>query len=116
MGDFTDAVEGFDFGDGVARSWKTAAPSGAVAWQGRVAGVVVEKLRAVRPLTGHELPFLKQHQPGPDQDDAAERDAVPGDFLEARAIGESVSDIFRDAVGYRRDHEERKWRDWRRRA
>ena len=31
---------------------------------GRVAGVVVEKLRAVRPLTGHELPFLKQHSPG----------------------------------------------------
>jgi 5-methyltetrahydropteroyltriglutamate--homocysteine methyltransferase len=30
-----------------------------------VAGVVVEKLRVVRPLTGHELPFLKQHSPGP---------------------------------------------------
>ena len=29
-----------------------------------MAGVVVEKLRAVRPLTGHELPFLKQHSPG----------------------------------------------------
>ncbi|MGB9069750.1 MAG: hypothetical protein WCC21_14360, partial [Candidatus Acidiferrales bacterium] len=28
MGDFTDAVAGFDFGDGVARSWSTAAPSG----------------------------------------------------------------------------------------
>jgi len=62
MGDFTDAVEGFDFGDGLARSWKTAvagAPS-----LGRLAGVVVAKLRAVRPLTGHELPFLKQHSPG----------------------------------------------------
>jgi 5-methyltetrahydropteroyltriglutamate--homocysteine methyltransferase len=62
MGDFTDAVEGFDFGDGLARNWKTAvagAPS-----LGRLAGVVVEKLRAVRPLTGHELPFLKEHSPG----------------------------------------------------
>ena len=29
-----------------------------------MAGVVVEKLQAVRPLTGHELPFLKQHSPG----------------------------------------------------
>jgi 5-methyltetrahydropteroyltriglutamate--homocysteine methyltransferase len=64
MGDFTDAVEGFDFGDGVPRSWNTAAPSGPTLGKGRVAGVVVEKLRAVRPLTGHELPFLKQHAPG----------------------------------------------------
>jgi 5-methyltetrahydropteroyltriglutamate--homocysteine methyltransferase len=69
MGDFTEAVEGFDFGDGLARSWNTAVqgalvgpgPSGS---RGRVAGVVVEKLHAVRPLTGHELPFLKQHSPG----------------------------------------------------
>jgi 5-methyltetrahydropteroyltriglutamate--homocysteine methyltransferase len=65
MGDFTDAVEGFDFGDGVARSWKTAAPKAPSLGRGRVAGVVVEKLRAERPLTGHELPFLKQHSPGP---------------------------------------------------
>lgn len=64
MGDFTDAVEGFDFGDGVARSWKTAAVAAPSLGKGRVAGVVVEKLRAVRPLTGHELPFLKQHSPG----------------------------------------------------
>lgn len=64
MGDFTDAVEGFDFGDGVPRSWATAAPSGPTLGKGRVAGVVVEKLRAVRPLTGHELPFMKQHSPG----------------------------------------------------
>jgi 5-methyltetrahydropteroyltriglutamate--homocysteine methyltransferase len=64
MGDFTDAVEGFDFGDGVARSWNTAAPSGSTLGKGRVAGVVVEKLRAVRPLTGHEVPFMKQHAPG----------------------------------------------------
>jgi 5-methyltetrahydropteroyltriglutamate--homocysteine methyltransferase len=64
MGDFTDAVEGFDFGDGVARSWNTAAPTGPSLGKGRVAGVVVEKLRAVRPLTGHELPFMKQHSPG----------------------------------------------------
>jgi 5-methyltetrahydropteroyltriglutamate--homocysteine methyltransferase len=65
MGDFTDAVEGFDFGDGVARSWKTAQPAATTPMgRGRVAGVVVEKLRAVRPLTGHELPFLKKHSPG----------------------------------------------------
>ena len=64
MGDFTDAVEGFDFTDGLARKWDTAAPSGPTLGRGRVAGVVVDKIRAVRPLTGHELPFMKQHSPG----------------------------------------------------
>ncbi|HEX4075527.1 MAG TPA: cobalamin-independent methionine synthase II family protein [Candidatus Acidoferrales bacterium] len=64
MGDFTDAVEGFDFTDGLPRSWNTANAGGSMLGRGRVAGVVVEKLRAVRPLTGHELPFLKQHSPG----------------------------------------------------
>ncbi len=65
MGDFTDAVRGFDFGDGVPRSWNTAAAGGSTLGRGRVAGVVVEKIHAVKPLTGHELPFLKQHSPGP---------------------------------------------------
>jgi 5-methyltetrahydropteroyltriglutamate--homocysteine methyltransferase len=65
MGDFTDAVEGFDFGDGIARSWDTARLAAPTLGSGRVAGVVIEKLRAVRPLTGHEVPFLKQHSPGP---------------------------------------------------
>src|SRR5579863_7436252 len=59
MGDFTDAIEGFDFGDGVARSWNTARPAAPSLGSGRVAGVVVEKLRVIRPLTGHEVPFLK---------------------------------------------------------
>jgi 5-methyltetrahydropteroyltriglutamate--homocysteine methyltransferase len=62
MSDFTDAVEGFDFGDAVARNWsageKGAAPVSSVA------GVVTKKLRQVRPLTGHELPYLKAHSPG----------------------------------------------------
>jgi 5-methyltetrahydropteroyltriglutamate--homocysteine methyltransferase len=64
MGDFTDAVEGFDFGDGVGRSWSATSPAAPSLGKGRVAGVVVEKLRAVRPLTGHELPFMQQHSPG----------------------------------------------------
>jgi 5-methyltetrahydropteroyltriglutamate--homocysteine methyltransferase len=64
MGDFTDAVEGFDFGDGLPRSWSAAQPNAPPLGRGRVAGVVVAKLRAVRPLTGHELPFLKKHSPG----------------------------------------------------
>jgi 5-methyltetrahydropteroyltriglutamate--homocysteine methyltransferase len=64
MGDFTDAVKGFDFEDGLPRGWSTASPGGSMLGRGRVAGVVVEKLRAVRPLTGHELPFLRKHSPG----------------------------------------------------
>lgn len=59
MSDFTDAVEGFDLGDAVARSWK-----GATSGVSSVTGIVTDKLRAVRRLTGHELPFLKQHSPG----------------------------------------------------
>lgn len=59
MSDFTDAVEGFDLSDAVARSWKAeemkAAPVSSVT------GIVMRKLRQTRPLTGHELPFLKKH-------------------------------------------------------
>jgi 5-methyltetrahydropteroyltriglutamate--homocysteine methyltransferase len=62
MSDFTDAVEGFDFGDAVARNWnagdKGAAPVSSVA------GIVTKKLRQIRPLTGHELPFMKANSPG----------------------------------------------------
>jgi 5-methyltetrahydropteroyltriglutamate--homocysteine methyltransferase len=57
MSDFTDAVEGFDLGDALARNWKAgdmkAAPVSSVT------GIVNKKLRQTRPLTGHELPFLK---------------------------------------------------------
>ncbi len=62
MSDFTDAVEGFDFGDAVARSW-SAGDKGA-AQVSNVNGIVTKKLRQVRPLTGHELPFCKAHSPG----------------------------------------------------
>jgi 5-methyltetrahydropteroyltriglutamate--homocysteine methyltransferase len=56
MSDFTDAVDGFDLGDAVARTW-SGARSGAVS---NVTGVVTRKLRQMRPLTGHELPFLRR--------------------------------------------------------
>jgi 5-methyltetrahydropteroyltriglutamate--homocysteine methyltransferase len=61
MSNFTDAVEGFDMGNAVARDWDASQSKPKVA---AVAGVVNKKLRAVGPLTGHELPFLKQHSPG----------------------------------------------------
>ena len=62
MSDFTDAVEGFDMGDAVARSWKVGEAKGAR--ESSVTGIVISKLRQVRPLTGHELSFLKANSPG----------------------------------------------------
>jgi len=63
MSDFTDAVEYFDLGDEVARNWGATGKA-----QGshvsHVTGIVSTKLRQIRPLTGHELPFLKKHSPG----------------------------------------------------
>src|SRR5262249_55446078 len=62
MSDFTDAVSGFDFGDAVARTWAAGGAKGPEV--SKVTGIVTSRLRAVRPLTGHELSFLKQHSPG----------------------------------------------------
>ncbi len=67
MSDFTDAVDGFDAGDAVPRSWsdnaqKTAAPAPAVS---SISGIVTSPLKQREPLTGREVPFLLQHSPGP---------------------------------------------------
>jgi 5-methyltetrahydropteroyltriglutamate--homocysteine methyltransferase len=68
MSDFTDAVDGFDLGDAVARQWdedekdKAAAKPAAVS---SITGIVNAPLKQRRPLTGHELPYLREHAPGP---------------------------------------------------
>jgi 5-methyltetrahydropteroyltriglutamate--homocysteine methyltransferase len=62
MSDFTDAVAGFDMGDSLARTWNAAEEK--TARESSVMGVVSSKLQPVRPLTGHELPYLKKHQAG----------------------------------------------------
>jgi 5-methyltetrahydropteroyltriglutamate--homocysteine methyltransferase len=62
MSDLTDAVEGFDMGDAISRTWKAGDKEEPAAL--RVAGIVTSKLRQVRPLTGHELPFLVKNSPG----------------------------------------------------
>jgi methionine synthase II (cobalamin-independent) len=62
MSDFIDAVEGFDLGDTVTRKWEAADAKNAQV--SSVTGIVTSKLRQVRPLTGHELPYLKKHSPG----------------------------------------------------
>ncbi|MBV8632672.1 MAG: cobalamin-independent methionine synthase II family protein [Silvibacterium sp.] len=66
MSDFTDAVEGFDFGDSVARRWKDEAHKAgdAPAAVSTISGVVTSTLRKRQPLTGNELPFLREHAPG----------------------------------------------------
>ena len=64
MSDFTDAVEGFDLADAVARTWKAGEAKTTGESVSSVTGIVTAKLRPVRPLTGHELAFLKQHSPG----------------------------------------------------
>ncbi len=62
MSDFTDAVEGFDQGDAVAMPWQ--AGTAADAPVGSVSGIVTGRLRQVRRLTAHEVPFLRAHCPG----------------------------------------------------
>src|ERR1700761_6776240 len=64
MSDFTDAVDGFDLGDAVSRTWNAADGKAKTPAVSSVAGIVTKKLRQTRPLTGHELPFLKAHSPG----------------------------------------------------
>ncbi len=63
MSDFTDAVEGFDFGDSVSRTWN-AGQTQAAAVVARVTGIVNAKLRPVKRLTGHEVAFMTEHSPG----------------------------------------------------
>ena len=61
MSNLTDAVEGFDLNAGIARDWDASQKKPKVS---AVTGVVNAKLRQVRPLTRHELPFLKKNSPG----------------------------------------------------
>ena len=66
MSDFTDAVDGFDPGDAVPRSWsdsakKSTAPAVAVS---SISGIVTSPLKQRQPLTGREVPFLQSTHPG----------------------------------------------------
>jgi 5-methyltetrahydropteroyltriglutamate--homocysteine methyltransferase len=65
MSDFTDAVEGFDLGDAVGRSWDGSGGRATTVAVSSVTGIVTGKLRQRGRLTGHELPFMRQHSPGP---------------------------------------------------
>jgi 5-methyltetrahydropteroyltriglutamate--homocysteine methyltransferase len=66
MSDITEAVEGFDLGDAVQRSWNDdakAAPQPAAV--SSITGIVTSTLKQRQPFTGRELPFLREHAPGP---------------------------------------------------
>jgi 5-methyltetrahydropteroyltriglutamate--homocysteine methyltransferase len=65
MSDFTDAVEGFDFGDAVPRKWNDETAQQSAATVSSVNGIVTSTLKQRQPLTGRELPFLVKHAPGP---------------------------------------------------
>jgi 5-methyltetrahydropteroyltriglutamate--homocysteine methyltransferase len=60
MSDFYDSVEGLNPADDIKRTWKGATIQTGVG----LAGVVSQKLRQTKRLTGHETAFLKQHSPG----------------------------------------------------
>jgi 5-methyltetrahydropteroyltriglutamate--homocysteine methyltransferase len=61
MSELTDAVDGFDLQDSVARDWDASQEKPKVA---SVTGIVNRKLKRMHPLTERELPFLKLHSPG----------------------------------------------------
>ena len=67
MSDFTEAVEGFDFGDAVQRTWKDdpLKAEHRAASVSNINGIVTAPLKQRQPLTGRELPFLREHSPGP---------------------------------------------------
>jgi len=67
MSDFTEAVEGFDFGDAVPRKWKDDDEKAqqSAANVSSINGIVTSTLKQRQPLTGRELPFLREHAPGP---------------------------------------------------
>jgi 5-methyltetrahydropteroyltriglutamate--homocysteine methyltransferase len=60
MSDFIDAVDGFDTGDAVARSWQGTAGVAVSS----VTGVVTSKVRPRGRMTAHELAFLRTQRPG----------------------------------------------------
>jgi 5-methyltetrahydropteroyltriglutamate--homocysteine methyltransferase len=62
MGDLTAAVDGFDYGEHIPRTWKSGT---GMAPAQPLRGVVTSKLKQKRRLTEHEVPFIKEHAHGP---------------------------------------------------
>jgi len=66
MSDFYESVEGLDLDGSIARAWKGTerASAGTQATTTPLVGLVVEKIRQTKRLTGHEVDFLIRHSPG----------------------------------------------------
>jgi 5-methyltetrahydropteroyltriglutamate--homocysteine methyltransferase len=62
MTDLIDAAEGFNQGEELQRTWKNDKVQASTV---PLRDIVTAKVRQTRRLTGHELPFLKAHSPGP---------------------------------------------------
>ncbi|BDE07354.1 hypothetical protein WPS_26300 [Vulcanimicrobium alpinum] len=65
MTDLTDAVDGFDEGDAIQRSWSAGGGTATAPSAVRGARDRQSKLRQTRRLTALKLPFLLAHSPGP---------------------------------------------------
>jgi 5-methyltetrahydropteroyltriglutamate--homocysteine methyltransferase len=66
MSDFYESVEGLDLDGSIARAWKgsqTASGDGP-ATTTPLTGLVVDKIKQAKRLTGHEVDFLTRHSPG----------------------------------------------------
>jgi 5-methyltetrahydropteroyltriglutamate--homocysteine methyltransferase len=64
MGDFYDSVEGLDKDGSIARAWKGNSDRATGTGLLQLTGLVVDKIRQTRRLTGHEVDFLARHSPG----------------------------------------------------
>ena len=62
MSDFNDSVEGVGTEEGAQRQWKAVGDKKGKPMD--VHGLVVDKVRAKRRMTAHEVTFLKKHSPG----------------------------------------------------
>jgi 5-methyltetrahydropteroyltriglutamate--homocysteine methyltransferase len=104
MSDFTDAVEGFDHDAAVPRAWHGAGAASTPV--SSVTGIVTARIRAVRRLTAHELPFLRTHSPGAIKMTLPSATQFPA-IAYARGVTDRVyptrSDFLQDVVAIVRD-------------
>ena len=105
MSDFWDAVSGLDHGDAVARMWQVGGAGSAHA--SRVTGIVTQKLRQLRRLTAHELPFMKQHSPGAIKVTLPSATQFPAIAYKQRHLRPGLREPLGVPLGRRRDPEGR---------
>jgi 5-methyltetrahydropteroyltriglutamate--homocysteine methyltransferase len=96
MGDLTAAVDGFNYGEHIPRTWKSDSAAAPVQ---PLRGVVTSKLKQKRRLTEHEVPFLKEHAHGPYKmtlPSATQFPAIAWKKEASGAVYPTPSDLLRD--------------------